>query len=95
VIVRIMGEGQYRLEEDAVGRLNELDDRAQEALDREDEGELDRYLDEMAGLVRREGERLSDDDLSASDAIVPPSDMSLAETKMLFSDEGLIPDIPQ
>jgi hypothetical protein len=95
VIVRIMGEGQYRLEEDAVGRLNELDDRAQEALDRDDEGELDRYLDEMAGLVRRDGERLSDDDLSASDAIVPPSDMSLAETKMFFSDEGLIPDIPQ
>ncbi|HKO74192.1 MAG TPA: hypothetical protein VJU01_02675 [Gaiellaceae bacterium] len=95
MIVRIMGEGQYRLEEDAVGRLNELDDRAQEALDRDDEGELDRYLDEMAGLVRRDGERLSDDDLSASDAIVPPSDMSLAETKMFFSDEGLIPDIPQ
>jgi hypothetical protein len=95
VIVRIMGEGQYRLEEDAVGRLNELDDRAQEALDRDDEGELDRYLDEMAGLVRRDGERLPDDDLSASDAIVPPSDMSLVETKMFFSDEGLIPDIPQ
>jgi hypothetical protein len=95
VIVRIMGEGQYRLEEEAVGRLNELDDRAQEALDRDDEGELDRYLDEMAGLVRRDGERLPDDDLSASDAIVPPSDMSLAETKLLFSDEGLIPDIPQ
>jgi hypothetical protein len=95
MIVRIMGEGQYRLEEDAVGRLNELDDRAQEALDRDDEGELDRYLDEMAGLVRREGARLSDDDLSPSDAIVPPSDMTLAETKMFFSDEGLIPDIPQ
>jgi PspAA-like protein len=95
VIVRIMGEGQYRLAEDAVGRLNELDDRAQEALDREDEGELDRYLDEMAGLVRRDGERLPDDDFSASDAIVPPSDMTLAETKMFFSDEGLIPDIPQ
>jgi hypothetical protein len=95
MIVRIMGEGQYRLEEDAAGRLNELDDRAQEALDRDDEHELDRYLDEMAGLVRRDGERLPDDDLSASDAIVPPSDMSLAETKMFFSDEGLIPDIPQ
>jgi PspAA-like protein len=95
MIVRIMGEGQYRLGEDAVGRLNELDDRAQEALDRDDEGELDRYLDEMAGLVRRDGERLPDDDLSASDAIVPPSDMSLTETKMFFSDEGLIPDIPQ
>jgi hypothetical protein len=90
-----MGEGQYRLADDALERLNELDDRAQEALDRDDEHELDRYLDEMAALVRRDGERLTDDDLSASDAIVPPSDLSLAETKLFFSEEGLIPDIPQ
>jgi PspA-Associated protein len=93
MIVRLMGEGQYRLEGDALERLNELDDRAQEALDRDDEGELDRYLDEMAGLVRRAGERLPDDDLSSSDAIVPPSDMTLEETKMLFSEQGLIPDV--
>ena len=93
MIVRILGEGQYRLEGDAVGRLNELDDRAQEALERDDEGELDRYLEEMASLVRRGGERLSDDDLSPSDVIVPPIDMTLAETKSFFSDEGLIPDV--
>jgi hypothetical protein len=95
VIVRVMGVGQFRLEGDAVSRLNELDDRAQEALDREDEAELDRYLDEMAALVRRDGEPLADDDLSASEAIVPPSDMTLEETKQFFSDEGLIPDIQQ
>ena len=95
MIVRVMGVGQFRLEEDAVSRLNELDDRAQEALDREDEAELDRYLDEMAALVRRDGEPLADDDLSASEAIVPPSDMTLEETKQFFSDEGLIPDIQQ
>lgn len=95
MIVRVMGVGQFRLEEDAVSRLNELDDRAQEALDREDEAELDRYLDEMAALVRRDGEPLADDDLSASEAIVPPSDMTLEETKQFFSEEGLIPDIQQ
>jgi len=94
VIVRLMGEGQYRLEEDALARLNELDERAQEALDRDDEGELDRYLDEMAGLVRREGERLPDDEISASDAIVPPNDLSLYEAKQFFSEQGLIPDLP-
>ena len=95
MIVRVMGEGQYRLEGEAVGRLNELDDRAQEALERDDEGELDRYLEEMAALVKRDGERLPDDDLSPSDAIVPPSDMTLAETKKFFSEQGLIPDVPQ
>jgi hypothetical protein len=95
VIVRLMGEGQYRLEEDAVNRLNQLDERAQEALDRDDEGELDRYLDEMAGLVRREGERVPDNEIAASDAIVPPSDLSLEETKQFFSEQGLIPDLPK
>ena len=95
MIVRVMGEGQFRLEGDAVGRLNELDDRAQEALERDDESELDRYLEEMAALVKRDGERLPDDDLSPSEAIVPPSDMTLAETRKFFSEQGLIPDVPQ
>ena len=95
MIVRVMGVGQFRLEGDAVSRLNELDDRAQEALDPGAQAALDRYLDEMAALVRRDGEPLADDDLSASEAIVPPSDMTLEETKQFFSDEGLIPDIQQ
>jgi hypothetical protein len=94
VIVRVMGERQYRLDDDSVGRLNELDDRAQEALDRGDEGELGRYLDEMTALVKRDGESLPDDELAGSDVIVPPSDMTLEETKKFFSEEGLIPDIP-
>jgi hypothetical protein len=94
VIVRVMGEGQYRLDDDSLGRLNELDDRAQEALDRGDESELGRYLDEMTALVKRDGEPLPDDELSGSDVIVPPSDMTLEETKKFFSAEGLIPDIP-
>jgi hypothetical protein len=93
VIVRLMGEGQYRLDDDSLAKLNELDERAQEALDRDDEGELDRYLDEMAALVRRSGEKLPDDELAGSDAIVPPSDLSLEETKQFFSEQGLIPDV--
>lgn len=94
MIVRVMGERQYRLDDDSLGRLNELDDRAQEALDRGDEGELGRYLDEMIALVKRDGESLPDDELAGSDVIVPPSDMTLEETKKFFSEEGLIPDIP-
>jgi hypothetical protein len=92
VIVRLMGEGQYRLSDEAVLRLNDLDDVAQGAVEAEDETKLDRLLDEMWDLVRNEGERLGDDDLSSSDAVVPPSDMTLEETKRLLSTEGLIPD---
>jgi PspAA-like protein len=94
VIVRLMGEGQYRLDDDALQRLSELDERAHEALERDDEPELDRYLDEMAGLIRREGEKVLDEEIASSDAIVPPSDLSLEETKQFFSEQGLIPDLP-
>ena len=94
MIVRLMGEGQYRIDEDLRSRLNELDTKAAEKIDQEDEPALDQILDEMAQLVRDEGERLPDDDLTGSDLIIPPSDLTLEETRALFSDEGLIPDLP-
>jgi hypothetical protein len=94
VIVRLMGEGQYRIEDDLREQLNGLDDRAQAALDADDESALDDMLDEMWQLVRDRGERLPDDELTSSHLIVPPSDLTLDETRRLFSEEGLIPDLP-
>jgi hypothetical protein len=94
VIVRLMGEGQFRASDDLLGQLNALDEQAQAAADAGNEPELDRVLDEMWHLVQAQGERLADDDLSASDVVIPPSDLTLEETKRLFSDEGLIPDLP-
>jgi hypothetical protein len=48
----------------------------------------------MASTVRDRGERLDDADLTPSDGIVPPDDLSLDEARDLFSGEGLIPDLP-
>jgi hypothetical protein len=94
VIVRLMGEGQYRVDDSVRERLNELDDQAMAALEASDETELDKRLEEMFALVRAEGERLADEDLSASDVIIPPSDLTLEETRELVSNDGLIPDLP-
>ena len=94
MIVRLMGEGQYRVGDDVVERLHELDNEAARAVDAGDEESLRRVLDTMAGSVRDSGERLPDEDLSASDLIIPPDDLSLEEAKELFSGEGLIPDLP-
>jgi hypothetical protein len=94
VIVRLMGEGQYRVDDSVRERLNELDDQAVAALEASDETELDKRLEEMFALVRAEGEPLPDDDLSASDVIIPPSDLTLEETRELVSHDGLIPDLP-
>ena len=94
MIVRVMGEGQYRIDDALLSQLNELDNQAQAAMDAEDEPALDEKLDQMWKLVRDQGELLSDDELSASDLIIPPSDLTLEETRRLFSDQGLIPDLP-
>ena len=95
MIVRLMGEGQYRVDDSLVGRLNELDDQAMAALEAANEIELDQRLDEMFALVRAEGERLADDDLSPSDAVIPPRDLTLEESRELMSHEGFIPDVPE
>jgi hypothetical protein len=95
VIVRLMGGGgQYRVDDSLLDRLNQLDDQAVAALERGDEEELDARLDEMADLVQTEGQPLPENDLTASDVVIPPSDLTLEETKRLFSAEGLIPDVP-
>jgi hypothetical protein len=94
VIVRLMGEGQFRVEEDLREQLNQFDDRAQAALDADDEPALDGILDEIWQLVRERGERLPDDELTSSHLFIPPSDLTLEETRRLFSEEGLIPDLP-
>ena len=94
MIVRLMGEGQYRIDDALHVELDALDERAVSALEANDEAELDARLDDMWRLVKERGERLPDEDLSPSDLIVPPSDLSLEETRALFADEGLIPDLP-
>ncbi len=94
MIVRLMNMGQYRVSDDLRGRLEELDTEAVEALERDDEQTLDGHLEEMWNLVQREGEELPPENLSPSDVIIPPSDLTLEETRELFSEDGLIPDLP-
>ena len=94
MIVRVMGEGQYEVDDEVAKGLNELDEQAGEALEAGDEERLAELLRRMADAVRHNGARLADDDLSPSEAIVPPDDLSLAEARELFEGEGLIPDLP-
>jgi hypothetical protein len=94
VIVRLMNEGQYRVEADLQRELDTLDDQAVAALEAEDEVTLDARLEDMWRLVRERGERLDDEELAPSDLIIPPADLTLEETRELFSDQGLIPDLP-
>jgi chromosome condensin MukBEF complex kleisin-like MukF subunit len=94
VIVRLMGEGQFEVDDEVAKGLNDLDEQAAQALEAADEEKLSELLRRMAEAVRTNGTRVPDDHLDASEAIVPPDDLSLDEARQLFEDEGLIPDLP-
>jgi hypothetical protein len=94
VIVRIMGEGQWRVADEEIRELDTLDTEAGKLLEAGDEEGLRRVLATMAERVRSNGEQLADEELHPSDAIVPPTDLSLDEARELFEGEGLIPDLP-
>jgi hypothetical protein len=92
VIVRISGEGQFRLPDEDAGRLNELDNRAVAAVEQGDQDGFRELWAEMLELVGSDGNALDDDELVESDVILPPRDVTFDEAKGEFTGEGLIPD---
>ena len=94
MIVRVMGDGQYDVDDEVAKGLNDLDGQAEQALQAGEEEQLRELLRRMAEQVRANGARLADDDLRPSEAIVPPDDLALDEARHLFDGEGLIPDLP-
>lgn len=92
MIVRIATEGQYRLPDDAVARVNALDNEAVAAVEAGDEPRFTELFGQIIALIRAEGAPLPEDELHGSDVIVPPPDTSFEEARHEFSGDGLIPD---
>ena len=92
MIVRVAGEGQYRLPDEDAGRLNELDNRAVASVEQGDETGFRELWSQMLELVASDGNALDDDELVESDVILPPRDVSFEEASGEFTGEGLIPD---
>jgi hypothetical protein len=92
MIVRISGEGQFRLPDSDSERLNELDNRAVSAVEDNDETGFKELWSQMLELVASDGNALSEDELVESDVILPPRDITFAEAQGEFTGDGLIPD---
>ena len=92
MIVRISGEGQFRLPDEDAERLNELDNRAVKAVEQGDETGFRELWSQMLELVASDGNTLADDELVESDVILPPRDVTFQEAQGEFTGEGLIPD---
>jgi 23S rRNA A2030 N6-methylase RlmJ len=92
MIVRISGEGQYRLADNDAERLNELENGVVSIVEGGTEDGFSDAFAAMLDYVRAQGTTLADDELETSDVILPPSDISFEEAGSEFTGEGLIPD---
>lgn len=95
MIVRILNEGQWELDDSAISELNPLDDAIEEAIDAGDQARLSESLGALLDKVRSLGTAVSDDSLTDSDLILPDASATLDEVRDWLVDsgsgEGLIP----
>jgi hypothetical protein len=91
MIVRILGEGQYDVSDEALPSLNELDSTVEKSVETGDVDAFTAALHALLEGVRTVGVPHPTDSLDESDLILPPSDATIDEVRELLSDDGLIP----
>ena len=92
MIIRIMGEGQYRAPETLCDELNQIDNRIVTLVT---EGKADEFRKELAKLIseiKEKGEAVEAKEILKSDIIVPPEDLSFEEAKAIFRGSGIFED---
>jgi len=92
VIVRISGEGQWRVPDDERQRLNAIDNEIVAALDGCSHEQFHALLGKLKAEVTSTGTRVPDDEIVTSDVVLPSPDTTLEEARELFAGEGVIAD---
>jgi PspA-Associated protein len=91
VIVRILGEGQFSVDDAATTELNRLDTELEKAVNGNDDAAFAAALRGLIDQVRAQGSPLPTDSLEESDLILPHPDSSMDEVRKMLTDDGLIP----
>ncbi len=93
MIVRIMGEGQFTLDDAHADVLNSLDSGLESAVNTGDETAFEAALADLLTKVRTLGTPVPDDALEASDAVLPAEGSHIDDVRGMLAEsgEGLIP----
>jgi hypothetical protein len=89
VIVRILGEGQYRLDDAHHDQLAPLDAELGDAIDKNDDPRFQAALSGALALVRT-GTPVPADTLEPSDLILPHDGANLDEVRKLLAQDGIV-----
>lgn len=81
MIVRILGEQQYRLDETHMQAIARLDNQLLEAVHQDDHAQFSFLLHYLVQFIRANGQLVPNEELVTSDLIVPAPDMTLHEAR--------------
>ena len=81
MIIRILSENQYRLDDAHKDALLNLDEDMLVAIDTNNEARFEGLLKQLLAFVQEKGEQVPDGELVTSDMIVPAPYMSLEEAR--------------
>jgi hypothetical protein len=88
VIVRILGERQFELDDTEAEKLDRLDEPLEAALQAGDAAAFAAALDQVESWVRTHGTPVDPTTIVPSDLVLPAPDAELAEVKALLESEG-------
>ena len=93
-IVRIMGQGQFMIDNKILKKLNQIDNSIVQlvSIERTDNTEFKKRLTELTDIVEKNSKQLDPKEIVQSDIILPSTDLSIDEAKRLFQGEGVVPE---
>ena len=94
LVVRVQGSGQYRLAQPDIDELQHLDQQLTDAAHARDDQQVHALLGQMIALVQTHGTALDNAEVITSEAILPPSTITLEEVQSLIHDDGLVEGTP-
>ena len=92
MIIRILGDGQFRLDDSLLDRLNKIDNKIVNHVSQGNKKEYAKDLANLISTVKELAEPLDPVEIISSDIIIPPSDLLFEEARQVFYGEGLIKD---
>lgn len=85
MIVRILGDNQFRMTDEQMGQFDVLDNDLEAALKNDNNEAFQMALRKLTDFVHESGQVVPMEELVQSDFIVPSADMSLAEARQNFT----------
>ncbi len=97
-IVRILGYGQFIVDNDTLNEINVIDNTIVKLLESEENDdsirlEFERQLALFDTMVKEKGVVMDSKEIVQSDIVLPGKDITLEEARKVFKGEGIIKNI--